>query len=83
MYHNGQRFSTYEADNDNNDVYHCADLYHGGWWYEVLECHACNLNGKYYGEADSSDIHNDGIVWQAWTGGNYPLKACEMKVRPA
>ncbi|KAH8288241.1 hypothetical protein KR044_010475 [Drosophila immigrans] len=28
----GQRFSTYDQDNDQDEV-NCAERLHGGWWY--------------------------------------------------
>lgn len=43
-YHNGEKFSTRDQDNDNWDK-HCAQSYLGAWWYK--SCHYANLNGQY------------------------------------
>ncbi|KAK7445050.1 hypothetical protein BaRGS_00040381 [Batillaria attramentaria] len=42
---NGQPFSTYDSDNDNNGTRNCAADYGVGWWFDnCQEDH--NLNGK-------------------------------------
>lgn len=41
---NGQKFSTYEQDNDNYSG-NCAQRYRGGWWYN--SCYYASLNNHY------------------------------------
>jgi len=75
--HIGQKFSTYDQD---NDVWtdSCAQVFKGGWWYK--KCHASNLNGRYLAGPHTS--YADGVEWQTWTGYYYSLKISEMKIRP-
>ena len=56
---NGMNFSTYDEDNDEQVVYHCAAAKSGGWWYNSCywSCLTCIVN--YYewrtlGDAASS-----------------------------
>lgn len=39
---NGQKFSTYDRDNDNNKRSNCAIMNEGGWWYN--SCDYASLN---------------------------------------
>lgn len=32
-YHKGMKFSTFDRDNDEDESRHCAEKYHGAWWY--------------------------------------------------
>lgn len=41
---NGQKFSTFEVDNDHYSG-HCAGRYQGGWWYNA--CYYASLNNNY------------------------------------
>ncbi|XP_019906403.2 microfibril-associated glycoprotein 4 [Esox lucius] len=74
--HNGQRFSTFDKDQDSSTA-NCAQTYLGGWWYE--ECHSVNPNGEYLW---GSSIYGIGINWVSWKGYKYSLKAIAMKIRP-
>ncbi|KAI0229484.1 Fibrinogen C domain-containing protein 1-A, partial [Lamellibrachia satsuma] len=76
-WHAGMAFSTKDRDNDV-DSRHCAQLYHGGWWYKG--CHHSNLNGLYLSGANTA--HGKGINWYQWRGWKYSLKKVEMKLRP-
>ncbi|VDH93615.1 Hypothetical predicted protein [Mytilus galloprovincialis] len=52
---NGQKFSTYDRDNDNNKKSNCAIMNEGGWWYN--SCDYASLN-----DMDSYKIINDDEV---------------------
>ena len=78
-YHNGNKFSTYDQDNDGYFFGSCAARYKGAWWYN--SCHRSNLNGIYHNGAHKS--YADGVNWKDWKGYNYSLKFTEMKMRPA
>ncbi|XP_019859487.1 PREDICTED: ficolin-2-like isoform X1 [Amphimedon queenslandica] len=74
-YHNGQRFSTRDNDNDESGG-NCAQTYTGAWWYR--SCHNSNLNGRYF---NTSTDNNQGIVWWHWKRAHISLKFSEMKTR--
>ena len=71
--HNGMTFSTFDKDTDQTGE-HCADTYHGGWWYNA--CHSANLNGVY-----NETAYGLGINWWYITDHNVSLKATTMKIR--
>ena len=56
--HNGQPFATY----DNDNIYRCARLRGGGWWFN--HCHGCNPNGRYYNNPYAGKKKKDGIIWR-------------------
>lgn len=77
FYHNNQKFSTKDKDNDGSSKAMCAVIYSAPWWHNA--CFDCSLNGLYlHGE------HNQhgGIVWAKFRGLQYSLKFSEMKFRP-
>ena len=76
-FHNRQKFSTRDQDNDADGSRDCVQLYKGAWWYS--DCHTSNLNGIYHGGPHSSDA--DGVNWGHWRGFSYSLKFTEMKLR--
>ncbi|KAH3724389.1 microfibril-associated glycoprotein 4-like [Dreissena polymorpha] len=71
VYHNGQKFSTFDADNDDSDC--CACIGGSGWWYK--SCNSCQLNGKYHYKHDS--ISSNYIYWSGLSGS---LKYVEMTI---
>ena len=86
-FHNKQKFSTSDNDNDAKVGENCAVTYHGGWWYRY--CYRSNLNGRYYagdyGNYDGNDptAVEDGIVWISITGFWHSLKSVSMAIRPS
>ncbi|XP_068585293.1 microfibril-associated glycoprotein 4-like isoform X1 [Cebidichthys violaceus] len=77
-YHNGQKFSTFDKDQDK-DVKNCARRYLGAFWYK--NCHQANPNGVYRWGADST-LYAVGVSWYHWKGHDYSLKTISMKIRP-
>ena len=78
-YHNGQRFSTRDQDNDPSSV-HCAFESQGAWWHRT--CFYSNLNANYYnGLYTATRSYWDGVVWSTWKGYSYSLRITEMKVK--
>ncbi|KAG9262862.1 microfibril-associated glycoprotein 4-like [Astyanax mexicanus] len=76
---NGQKFSTFDKDQDANADSNCAKTYLGGFWYGA--CHHANPNGVYlWGE--EGHAFAIGNVWYHWKGYNYSLKFISMKIRP-
>ena len=73
-YHNGQRFSTPDRDNDVTST-HCA--VYGPWWHK--SCYYSLLTGKYH---TSGKPRTYGIIWFNWKGWNYSLRVADMKIRP-
>jgi len=78
-WHNGQKFSTYDQDNDNDSDGSCANKYFGGWWF--FDCHDSNLNGEYVKYNQIYPGYARGVIWRHWTGFRSSLKFVEMKVR--
>ncbi|KAH3792336.1 hypothetical protein DPMN_145830 [Dreissena polymorpha] len=75
IYHTGQSFSTFDADNDLSDGC-CACWWGGGWWYTA--CFTVNLNGKYY--IKKTDHQAEGIHWYPITGFRTSLKFVQIKI---
>ncbi|XP_071172040.1 angiopoietin-related protein 7-like [Mytilus edulis] len=74
---NGMAFSTWDVDNDVDDVDNCAkDKKHAGWWYNA--CTRANLNGIYY---NGGVEMKDGIYWKNWYSSDYSLKTVTMKIK--
>ncbi|XP_047007401.1 microfibril-associated glycoprotein 4 isoform X1 [Ictalurus punctatus] len=76
---NGQKFSTFDKDQDSNAEGNCAKSYLGGFWYS--QCHHTNPNGIYLWGRDST-YYAIGNVWNHWRGYDYGLKYIAMKIRP-
>jgi len=68
-YHNGQRFSTKDRDQDSDSSMHCAEYYQGAWWYK--SCHDSNLNAVFAQQS------HGGIAW----GGSGWKKTTKMMIR--
>ena len=59
---NGMQFSTFDRDRDNYTG-HCANMAHGGWWYN--RCYLVNPNGMYLPPGTSG-----GIQWYFFHAGS-------------
>lgn len=57
--HNGQKFSTFDKDQDPVSS-NCARLYLGAFWYK--DCYDSNPNGVYRWGADAT-INAVGVEW--------------------
>ncbi|XP_026207146.1 microfibril-associated glycoprotein 4-like isoform X2 [Anabas testudineus] len=77
-YHNRQRFSTFDRDQDSSGV-NCARYHLGAFWYNA--CHYANPNGVYRWGADGT-FFAIGVEWVQWRGHYYSLKSISMKIRP-
>ncbi|XP_070579357.1 microfibril-associated glycoprotein 4-like [Ptychodera flava] len=80
-YHNGMKFSTTDADNDETaGCCACADSYgRGGWWYK--NCHYANLNGVYIEGGHTGESEGYSVAWHHWKGTSYySYKKVEMKI---
>ncbi|GFN77398.1 fibrinogen-related protein 3-2 [Plakobranchus ocellatus] len=71
-YHKGQKFSTYDRDNDSDDRQDCAEFHEGGWWYN--SCDYANLNGRMNGRLDY------GLEWNGFAKRD-TCSFSEMKMR--
>ncbi|CAG5126890.1 unnamed protein product [Candidula unifasciata] len=73
-YHNGNKFTTFDRDNNDLSDKNLAVAFHGAWWYS-WSCRA-NLNGAW------SVTDSWGIAWYVPTDPNwYTLSFTEMKIR--
>ncbi|XP_034073278.1 microfibril-associated glycoprotein 4-like [Gymnodraco acuticeps] len=77
-YHNGQKFSTFDKDQDSSSS-NCARTHLGGFWY--TNCEYANPNAVYLWGADSTNTNKE-VSWYTWKGNSYSLKSISMKVRP-
>ncbi|XP_041986660.1 techylectin-5A-like [Aricia agestis] len=77
-YHAGQKFSTFDSDNDEWRDGACAIEHGGAWWYK--ECDKSNLNGKYSTTGDDNNVQT--IFWITFKGPNTPLSKTRMMIRP-
>ncbi|XP_053086134.1 microfibril-associated glycoprotein 4-like isoform X4 [Pangasianodon hypophthalmus] len=76
---NGQKFSTFDKDQDSYGGGNCAKSYLGAFWYN--QCHHANPNGIYLWGKDGT-IFAIGNVWYHWKGYDNGLKFIAMKIRP-
>ncbi|CAH2103173.1 unnamed protein product [Euphydryas editha] len=77
-YHAGQKFSTYDFDNDEWKEGSCATEHGGAWWYK--ECDKSNLNGKY--SLLANENNEQSIYWVSFNGPTSPLYKTRMMIRP-
>ena len=76
-YHNGQRYSTYDNDNDQASK-NCAYSHQGGWWYN--DCYRANLNGPH--ELPSTPGVSSTYARLIWNDGSFrDVSSSEMKIR--
>uniref|UniRef100_A0A3Q2QLC9 Microfibril associated protein 4 n=1 Tax=Fundulus heteroclitus TaxID=8078 RepID=A0A3Q2QLC9_FUNHE len=75
-YHNGNKFTTTDKDQDTHDS-NCARIAYGAFWYGA--CLSSNPNGIYtWGPSP----HASGVQWRTFKGLEYSLKTMIMKIRP-
>ncbi|XP_055913546.1 fibrinogen C domain-containing protein 1 isoform X2 [Eupeodes corollae] len=76
----GNKFSTFDNDNDGWVEGNCAQAHTGAWWHAA--CEMSNLNGQYLnGDVDPSQQFQ-GMYWNDFHGPLYSLKSVQMKIRP-
>ena len=66
--HHGVSFSTYDRDNDDDDVINCAARHAGGWWFLKGTCSTlCNPMGQLVASEDGNKTgqHSEAF-WQQW-----------------
>ena len=75
-YHNGQKFSTKDNDNDSYGT-NCATSFKGAWWYN--SCHHANLNGLYLNGTYTENAV--GMEWITWKKRHYSFMKTTMMMR--
>ena len=86
-YHNHQKFSTRDRDNDGYSSHNCASLFSAGFWHGPCALASyydkiVSLNGPY---SASSSVTSPayGITYYSWKNSyQYSLRFVEMKMRP-
>jgi hypothetical protein len=59
-YENGQKFSTWDHDDDNSIYSNCALINGGGWWYNA--CYQTCLTGTYDTHFEAKDLGSDSLL---------------------
>ena len=84
LYHNNQRFTTYDQDNDADATASCINSdtspYFGGFWYN--ECSRVRPTNTYCFSASCGSSTYAYMNWRAWRGNEYSLKKLKMMMRP-
>ena len=80
-YANGDKFSTFDMENDADRNEHCAQKYGSGFWfYGCYDRYFANLNGQYYpSESVEQDKIRSNLGALAWV---FVQSFTEMKLRP-
>ena len=87
-WHDRQKFSTFDSDNDGSSTADCVSKLFGDWWF--FHCNDSHLNGKYYsGGKMAIDVNSKniliytGIHWYSNGFNDYTdsLIFTEMKLR--
>ena len=77
-YNSGNKFSTYDRDNDDNSAGSCAVLFTAGWWFNA--CSKLNLNGVYGG---ASGLISNNMAMKHLSENNLePIRTVTIKIRP-
>ena len=74
---NGQQFSTYDKDNDNNSG-SCSFIFQGGWWYD--NCYTSNLNGPHTAPSTPGVDSAAKLIWYDGSDNRH-VSSVEMKIR--
>jgi len=77
LYTSGERFSTYDRDNDANSEFHCALGSKSGYWHK--SCRHLSVNGVYH--LPSGCEFNKGIHWKGWLDQGVCLKKISMSIK--
>ncbi|XP_067260651.1 microfibril-associated glycoprotein 4-like isoform X1 [Chanodichthys erythropterus] len=75
--HNGQKFTTFDKDQDIYDS-NCAKHFLGGFWYS--NCHSTNPNGVYLWGEDPTH-YAIGAVWSTWKNYAVSMKSISLKIK--
>jgi len=61
--HDGQKFTTYDQDNDDYGT-NCADNRGGGWWYNncFMACLTCNSGNNMWSTLSSLKVVNSRMM---------------------
>ncbi|XP_066940633.1 techylectin-5A-like [Macrobrachium rosenbergii] len=79
-YHNGQKFTTYDDDNDGASGGNCANWSGGGgWWYDF--CYFANPTAL-YSLPNNTEESDQYMEWRRWKGHYNYLSHFVMMIRP-
>ena len=73
----GEKFSTFDNENDKNQAENCAVAFPGGWWFS--NCYLIFFNGR-YSAVQPVDVRT-GIRWVEFRGYYEVLKKTTMLMR--